>query len=89
MGLLTKDFIRKEKNTEKESIYGLTEAHMKVNGLTIKLQGLVFIYGLTEDDTKDNGSIIICMVKVIINGKMVENILDNIKMTKSMYFFVL
>ena len=59
---------------EKESMNGLTEDNMKVNGKTIKCTVKVFLHGETEGDMKVTTSMIKRKVLVCLNGQMDVNI---------------
>lgn len=84
MGLYTKVIIYKEKNKEKEYLYGETIVHMKDNFMIIIFMEKGNMSGKMEESMRVNGQIIKCMVKVYLNGQMVGNIKVNIQMIKNM-----
>ncbi len=51
----TKECIIKEKNMDKENMFGKMEVIIKEIGRIIKLQDMVFTFGLMEENTKVTG----------------------------------
>ena len=74
----------KERNMEKDYIFGRTDPATKEIGSKIELKELESINGKTVGHTLVNGRIITCMEKAFIHGPMVEDIKASMKWTKSM-----
>ncbi len=69
---------------EKESMNGLTDDNMKVNGKTIKCMAKVFLHGETEGDMKVTILMIKKKVLECLNGQMGVNTLANGEMENKM-----
>lgn len=68
---------------EEVSLFGQMEIHMKVSLKTIRWKGLEYLNGKIRN-MKGNGRIVKWMDKENLDGMMVENILEVIKMIKKM-----
>ena len=70
-------------NKDRDHIDGTMDQHMKVNGFKEKFKVKVPTGTAMEEYIQGNGSRIWCMEMVFINGRMEENMLEAINLTKS------
>ena len=83
MELFIMGSIYKEKKMDMASLFGrINKATLEISK-TIIFMELAFINGAMEESLKEIGNIIKCMVEVNLNGKTVDNIMDNFLKTKN------
>jgi hypothetical protein len=67
-----------------EYINGQTEVFIREIGTKIRFLNMENTTGMMEEHIKGTGLIIICMAKACTNGLTVENMKENMSMTKNM-----
>jgi len=72
-----------EKNMDQENIPGLIKVITKVHGKIIKFKVKESIFGTMVDLTRANGKTTKCMDMEFINGKMDENMMEIMFLTKN------